>query len=577
MRPLLAALLVFIAPLVSVAAEPDLIVHNAKVITVDARGLITTAFAVTGDRISAVGLSADVLKLAGPKTQKLDLAGKVVMPGLTDSHVHATGASTYEFDHPMPEFDTIGDVLNYIAARTKVVPEGEWILMRQVFITRLRDQRYPTRAELDQVAPKHPVLFSTGPDAAVNSLALSLNSIDESYKIPDGETGYLEKDPKTGKLTGILRSCTRIIKTKSSEKSPSKEEQLARLKQLFADYNSVGLTSVTDRNAGQGAIDLYAKLKDSGELTCRVYAHLSVNGQGEIPKIAEQLEKAAKGPHFQYDNMLWAKGIKVFLDGGMLTGSAYMLKPWGVSEIYSITDPEYRGLRYIDPDKLREVTRLAMQHDFQMTAHSVGDGAVTALVDCYEELSKEFDIRAKRPCVTHCNFMSAEVIDTMHRLGIVADLQPAWLYLDGRTLLKQFGEERTAFFQPYRTLFEKGVIVGGGSDHMQKIGSLRSVNPYNPFLGMWTVLTRLPRGMESPLHPEQKLTREQALRFYTINNAWLTFEEKEKGSLEPGKLADFIVLDRDILECPTDEVREITVEQTWLGGKKVYEKRGPRG
>jgi predicted amidohydrolase YtcJ len=161
----------------------------------------------------------------------------------------------------------------------------------------------------------------------------------------------------------------------------------------------------------------------------------------------------------------------------------------------------------------------------------------------------------------------------MKALGIVADIQPIWLHLDGRTLLKQFGEERTSFFQPYKTLFEQGVVVGGGSDHMQRIGSLRSVNPYNPFLGLWTTLTRQPRWSDAPLHPEQIITREQALKFYTINNAWLTFEEKEKGSLEPGKLADLIVIDRDILTCPVDEVKGITVEQTWLGGKVVYEKK----
>jgi predicted amidohydrolase YtcJ len=158
----------------------------------------------------------------------------------------------------------------------------------------------------------------------------------------------------------------------------------------------------------------------------------------------------------------------------------------------------------------------------------------------------------------------------MAKHGIVADLQPAWLYLDGRTLLKQFGEERLEYFQPYKTLAEKGVKAGGGSDHMQKVGSLRSVNPYNPFLGMWTTLTRQPRWMSGVLHDEQIIDRAEAIRLYTINNAWLTFEEKEKGSLEAGKLADFIVLDRDILECPVDEVKDITVKETWLGGKRVF-------
>jgi predicted amidohydrolase YtcJ len=185
-----------------------------------------------------------------------------------------------------------------------------------------------------------------------------------------------------------------------------------------------------------------------------------------------------------------------------------------------------------------------------------------------------FSIEGMRPCITHCNFMSAQAIDTMARLGIVADLQPIWLYQDGKTLRDHFGDERTTWFQPYRTLFGKGVTVGGGSDHMQKLGSLRSVNPYNPWLGIWTTLTRQPRWTDEVLHSEQRITREEALRLYTINNARLMFEEQNKGSLEAGKLADLIVIDRDYLDCPIDEIQHIQVEQTWLGGREVHQASG---
>src|SRR5690606_4937058 len=153
-------------------------------------------------------------------------------------------------------------------------------------------------------------------------------------------------------------------------------------------------------------------------------------------------------------------------------------------------------------------------------------------------------------------------------------LQPAWLWLDGATLMKQFGDERLAYFQPYKTLFDKGVVVGGGSDHMQKIGARRSVNPYDPFWAMWITLTRQPRWMDEPFHAEQRIDREQALRLYTINNAFLTFEEDRKGSLEKGKLADFIVCDRDILTCPVDDVQDVKVLQTYIGGQLVYEAMG---
>jgi hypothetical protein len=222
---------------------------------------------------------------------------------------------------------------------------------------------------------------------------------------------------------------------------------------------------------------------------------------------------------------------------------------------------------------LRQIVRLALENDLQPTAHSVGDGAVHALIDAYEAVSRDLPLRERRPCISHSNFMSAEAIEKMRTLGIVADMQPAWLYLDGAVLAKQFGDKRLEYFQPYRALFDAGVTVGGGSDHMQKLGGLRSINPYNPFLGMWTTIARQPRRTDKQLHPEQYLTRQEAIRLYTINNAYLTFEEREKGSLEAGKLADFIVLDRDILMCPVDEVKDIQVRQTWLGGKQVYPSR----
>ena len=254
--------------------------------------------------------------------------------------------------------------------------------------------------------------------------------------------------------------------------------------------------------------------------------------------------------------MLRIIGIKTFLDGGMLTGSAYMRKPWGVSRIYAIDDPSYRGVLFIPPEQLVPIVRATVESGLQFTAHSVGDGAVHALLDAYEEVNRTTPVAPTRPCITHSNFMSREAIEQAARLGVVVDIQPAWLYLDTRTLVAQFGYDRLRYFQPLQSLFEAGVIAGGGSDHMQKIGSLRSINPYNPFLAMWVAITRKAKGYEGRLHPEEALTREQAIRFYTINNATLLFLEDRIGSLEAGKLADFVVLDRDILTCPEDEIRD---------------------
>jgi predicted amidohydrolase YtcJ len=352
------------------------------------------------------------------------------------------------------------------------------------------------------------------------------------------------------------------------------EDRRTRLRQLLADYNSVGITGIVEGDAEDDEVELFRSLRDAGQLTCRTFIALHVDAQQPIEKIADRIAQAAANPLHKYDNMLWLRGIKAYLDGGMLTGSAYMREPWGVSKVYSITDPNYRGMLFIKPDRLYEIARLALRNDFQFTAHSVGDGAVHAMLDAYDRVNRELPVREQRPSITHANFMSAEAVRRMKELGVTATMQPVWLYLDGATLLKQFGDERLSYFQPYRALCDNGVTVGGGSDHMQKIGSLRSINAYNPFLGMWTTIVRRPRWMEGPFHPEQAITREQAIRLYTINNAWVTFQEKEKGSLEKGKLADFIVIDRDILTCPVDEIRSIEVERTYLGGSPVYTRPG---
>lgn len=550
--------------------EPELILHHGKIVTVDAQFRIVEALAVSQDKLLAVGSNSEVLQLAGPQTVLIDLQGKTVIPGLIDSHVHATGAAIYEFDHPVPEMDTVADVLRYIASRAEALEDGEWIVVNQVFITRLRDQRYPTRKELDQAAPQNPVMFRTGPDCALNSLALQLSGIDRDFRIPEGESGLIERDPSTGEPTGILRNAARFVKVKSPGRAPTFQEKRERLRQLLADYNAVGITSIADRNAGAEAVELYQSLLQNEQLTCRVFLSYSVNGQAEWDEVQRQIQRAAEHPLHQYNPWIWLRGVKVFLDGGMLTGSAYMKQPWGISDIYSIRDPEYRGLLFIPEDRLENMARYALERDLQFTAHAVGDGAVDALIRAYTNIDREMPVRARRPCITHCNFMSPEAIAQMKNLGIVADLQPAWLWLDGATLLKQFGEERLTWFQPYHTLFEEGVIVGGGSDHMQKIGSRRSVNPYNPFLGMWITVARIPRRMDRPLHPEQRLTREQALRLYTIHNAHLTFEEHLKGSLEPGKYADFVILTTDLLSCPEEQLADIEVAATYVGGRKVY-------
>jgi len=550
-------------------AAPTMILHHGKIVTVDGGFRIVSAMAIENERISAVGDDAAILALKGDATQIVDLGGRMVLPGLMDSHSHPVGAATYEFDHSVPDIGDIAQLLDYIASRAKTLPEGSLIGISQIFITRLKEQRYPTREELDRVAPKHPVNFSTGPDSMLNSLALQLAGIDRNFKVPAGSTGIVVFDDK-GEPTGLMHAFSPKIDAKSIRKTPDAAQTRDLVKKLFADYNSVGFTTIADRGASQSNIEVYQALRDAQTLTVRLrLSH--VIPTGSLWRSTEfAVDQILKHPLSKPDPMLQIIGTKIWLDGGMLTGSALMLEPWGVSSIYGITDKDYRGVQPTPSEHLVKMVRKVAGAGLQFTAHSVGDGAVKLLLDVYDEVDKDTPIRASRPSITHCNFMTPDSIAQAARLGAVIDMQPIWFYLDGKTLLKQFGNERMSRFQPLRALFDAKVPVGGGSDHMQKIGSLRAINSYNPWLGMWTAISRRCRYLDEPLHKEGGLTREEAIRLYTINNAKVLFLEKECGSLEPRKRADFIITDRDLLQCPEDDIKDTQVLETWLDGKRVW-------
>jgi len=568
MRHTLLTLLFGLATAISGFTQPDLILHGGRIVTVDDAFSIHPAMAVLDGRVVAVGSNEALLATRGGDTRAIDLRGATVLPGLMDSHVHP-GAALTEFDHPIPDMETIADVLAYIRERARIVPEGEWIVLQQVFITRLREQRYPTLAELNAAAPRHPVLFRTGPDCALNTLGLREAKITRYSKVPDGVAGKIEFDA-AGEPNGILRGYGNFTRLSlDSGRSPTDTEKRARTLDLFRDYLATGLTTVCDRGANAGSVAMYERMKAEGQLPLRLMLSHTIPTTGPMDGIREAVRQVATHPLRAPDDRLRIIGTKLWLDGGMLTGSAYMRDPWGVSRMYGIDDPAYRGVLNVPPPRLRELVEAVVESGMQFTAHAVGDGAVHALLDTYEAVDVEGSIRRTRACFTHSNFMSEDSVKRAARLGAVQDIQPAWLYLDSRTLERQFGDERMRWFQPLKSIFDAGGIVGGGSDHMQKIGSLRSVNPYNPFLAMWVAITRGAKWHEGKIHPEEALTRAQAIRFYTRNNAYLLFLEDRLGSLEPGKLADFIVLDRDILACPLDEIKDIRVRETWVGGAHI--------
>jgi len=572
----LAFLLPFVVPVAANAADPapqgpaDLIIHHARVVTVDDKFHVVEAVAVKDSRILAVGTNDDMLKLKGEKTRLLDAESRTVLPGLYDSHVHPTGAATSK----IPKIKSLKDALAYIKEQTKIVPEGDWIVLWYLFPTRLDEARFPTKAELDEVAPKHPVLFHAGPAGMVNSMALKISGVTKDT--PNPGTGIVVKDAK-GEPTGMLRSAYRVLKGVPSESDKfSDEERREALKKLFHLYNAQGLTSIADRNAGRGALDQYLDLKKRDELTLRVNVARSFDPSGNREQVAKRFEElpgkdGLGGPTGAGDDWVRIGPIKLFLDGGMLNGTAYMRQPWPKGDTYQITEDDYRGLLFIKPDQLQMVCEEGAKRKWQMTAHTAGEGAMDVLLDAYDLVNRMTPIKDLRFCITHANFPSQRNLERCKALGVVADVQPAWLYKDGSTLYRVLGDKRVRWFQPYKSWMEY-TTIGGGSDHMLGQDSFDSINPWNPWLAIEVAVTRkTERG--DVLFKEEALTREQAIRLYTINNAYLCHEEKLKGSLEPGKFADLIMIDRDPLACPANTIHETKVLMTMVGGKVVYERK----
>lgn len=572
-----AALLTETANAAPAPSPTDFVITNANVVTVDARFTRAKALAVRGERIVAVGRDKQIALFIGPQTRVMDAQGRTVLPGLIDSHVHAYRASVSELGGAMPTFNSIAEAQQHIRDQAAAKPPGSWIVLQRVYPTRLKDGRLPTKAELDAAAPDHPVYWNAGPVSMANSKALEVSGI--TRDTPNPPPGEVVKDPRTGEPTGLLREAAQLLKLDTATRKVTAAEQRRALKHLYQLYNEQGITSIGERRGDPEVIDLCRDLESDGELTLRV------NLTRIMQPVPRNLEDAIKlleqftnspagslpyGPTGVGDDWVRIGPFKLWLDGGMLIGTAFMREPWGTGETYQITDPHYCGILNVPTNILNCLMLEAARRGWQLSAHCAGEAAADVLLDAFENIQKEMDIRQRRFHVIHGNFTSAQNLKRCRDLRVACDIQPAWLYKDGASLLQTLGERRMKWFMPGKTWWRDGVMLAGGSDHMVKLDSFDSTNPWNPWLGMWIMLTRqTERG--GVLNPRERLTREQALRLYTINGAWLTFDEYKKGSLEPGKFADLVVIDRDILKCPVDDVRSTKVLLTMVGGKVVWE------
>jgi predicted amidohydrolase YtcJ len=549
-------------------AEADLILHNGKIVTADAKFTVRQAVAVTAGKVVAVGPEAEVMKERGAHTKVIDLAGRTVLPGLIDSHVHPLGAGLSEFREPLPPLDSFAAIQNYIRAQAARKPKGAWIVVPRTFPTRLKEMRMPTRETLD-VETEHPVMFDASYTVVVNSAALKLCGITRST--PNPPNGEIVKD-KRGEPNGMLKNAQSLLKGVKEDTGFTEAEKLQALEQMLRRYVEAGLTAVSDRAVTAADIELYRKLKAAGRLPVRAVLTWRLDASRPVEDLTKQIRSAGYTTGAGDD---WLKfgAFKVTMDGGMTIGTAYQRIPYGEfgEQLYGQTNPDDRGLLFITPQKLLTIFRTARDQGWQITAHCQGGGAVDAFLDALEALNKEKPVAASRSHLMHASFQSPEAIARARRLGVEADIQMPWLYKDGPALEKVFGDRGMRYFIPLRSYLDAGVVVAAGSDHMIGHDKNGAVNPYNPFLSMWTAVTRK-TTQGKVIHPEERITRQEALRMHTSGAAYLQFAEKTRGSIEAGKLADMVVIDRDYLTVAEDQIREIQPTMTILEGKIVYQR-----
>jgi len=553
---------------VSALAAADLILHNGRIVTADAKFTIAEAISITGGRIERVGTSAEVMKGRTATTQVVDLKGRMVLPGLIDAHVHALGAGLSEYKRKLPPLNSIGDIQAFIRERARITPTGEWIVVPRTLPPRLKEQRFPTKADLD-VVTTHPVAFDGSYVWGANTMALKVSGITRDTPNPPG--GEVVKGPD-GEPNGILRNANRLLKGVPRELGYSDQEKQDALETMLKLYAAAGLTAVGDRAVTQEDVAVYQKLKAAGKLPVRVVMTWRIDASRDVDAVVREVKERPWTTN-QGDDWLKFGTFKVTLDGGQSVGTAYQRMPYGEygRHLYGQTNPDARGTLFVEPKKLKAIFSAARAKGWQLTSHVQGGAAIDILLDVFEALDKEKPIRETRSQVMHGSFMSAEAVARMKKMGILADVQPGWLHLDVPALEKVFGYRTMRYFFPLQSFAQAGVVMAGGSDHMIGHDKDKAVNPFNPFYSMWMAITR--RTTEGKvIYPEEKITREQALRMYTNGSSYLHFSEKNTGSIEAGKYADLVMIDRSLLTCPEDEIRAIQPLATMVEGKLRYGK-----
>ena len=540
--------------------QADAIFHNGPILTVDAQDTVSQAAAVTGNKISAVGSAEEVLASKGDGTRVVDLEGRALVPGFNDAHTHleltSLGLGLAVSCHTPPH-ESIEDILTTLSEHAAGVPKGEWIIAQGSLFQdmRLREKRYPDRHDLDRVSVDHPILFKTSYHmVVVNSKVLEIAGI--TSDTPDPQGGIIERD-SSGEPTGRMKDMYHRLPVPMPDYETVKDAIRRTVHDRFLANGVTTVQEMSETVAGLGAM---RELIDSGEMPLRLSVYIHVPGTLPLENVLNR-----EIGDFEFDDA-WLRlgGVKLFIDGGFSARAAALQDPY---EGY----PDITGKLGYEDRELRRIVRKVHRAGLQLRMHTNGDRAIKQLIDAFETVfgipagvGEDWPYRHRAEHVGNVLLRDDLTISRLASAKILPVPNPAFIYSVAEFVAPYLGPERSHPSFRFRTLLDAGFRVPGSSD-------CTGTDPWlvNPMFGIWCMVNRRTYSGDL-LEPEEKVSVAEAIRIYTYNSAYAEFQEEVKGSIEEGKLADLVVLDRDPITAPEETLKDIRVDQTWVDGKLVF-------
>jgi predicted amidohydrolase YtcJ len=539
------------APAKQPSLAADLVIVNAAVHTMDQVQPTAGAVAIVGNRIAAIGSTAEIRALAGPRTRVIDGGGRLVVPGFNDAHVHFLTGGFSLANVNLRLASSPEDLARRLGDYARKLPKGRWILGGDWDHENWPGAPLPTKEMIDAATPDHPVFVNRldGHMALANSLALKLAGVTKDTKDPAG--GVIVRDPKTGEPTGILKDAAESLVERVLPERTFEEKHIAA-KAASEHAAQLGVTSVTDMSA-DGDVGLYQYMLERGELKTRIYAIRSIVSWETLARTGV---RAAFG-----GDRLRIGGLKGFADGSLGSTTAFFFEPYNDA-------PGTRGLLFdqmLPEGIMLKRTEGADKAGLQVMIHAIGDEANFRILEIYRQVVERNGARDRRFRIEHAQHLRASEIPRFGKQQVIASMQPYHEADDGRWCEKRIGPERAKGTYAFRSLLESGAVLAFGSDW--------TVAPLNPLKGLKAAVTRQTLDGKHPdgWLPEQKITLDEALRAFTVGSAYAEFADKVKGTITPGKLADLVMLDRDLYQINPADIDKARVMLTIMDGQVVWE------